>query len=118
MYKYADDGIAFRYLDGKDEAYSYKEEKWIQSESAFATRWGIYDEDSITSKEAKDIIALYTQKRRENEYRSIKKIAKELSKKIKSSITVDWNIRESVRAKIRFEIKTILKKYNYPPMFR
>lgn len=42
-------------------------------------------------------------------------IAKELTKKIKSSTTIDWNIRDSVRAKIRFEIKLLLKKYNYPP---
>jgi type I restriction enzyme R subunit len=45
----------------------------------------------------------------------LKKIAKELTKKVKSSTTVDWNIRDSVRAKIRFEIKVLLKKYNYPP---
>ncbi|MDY0339169.1 MAG: type I restriction endonuclease subunit R [Acholeplasmataceae bacterium] len=45
----------------------------------------------------------------------LKEIAKELTKKVKSSTTVDWNIRDSVRAKIRFEIKVLLKKYNYPP---
>jgi type I restriction enzyme R subunit len=45
----------------------------------------------------------------------LKDIAKELTKKVKSSTTVDWNIRDSVRAKIRFEIKVLLKKYNYPP---
>ena len=45
----------------------------------------------------------------------LKEVAKELTKKIKSSTTIDWNIRDSVRAKIRFEIKVLLKKYNYPP---
>jgi type I restriction enzyme R subunit len=45
----------------------------------------------------------------------LKEIARELTKKVKSSTTVDWNIRESVRAKIRFEIKVLLKKYKYPP---
>jgi type I restriction enzyme R subunit len=45
----------------------------------------------------------------------LKEIAKELTKKIKSSTTIDWNIRDSFRAKIRFEIKVLLKKYNYPP---
>lgn len=45
----------------------------------------------------------------------LKEIAIELTKKIKSSTTIDWNIRDSVRAKIRFEIKVLLKKYNYPP---
>ena len=45
----------------------------------------------------------------------LKEIAKELTQKVKSSATVDWNIRDSVRAKIRFEIKVLLKKYDYPP---
>lgn len=45
----------------------------------------------------------------------LKEIAKELTKKIKSSTTIDWNIRDSVRAKMRFEIKVLLKKYKYPP---
>ena len=45
----------------------------------------------------------------------LKEIAIELTQKIRSSTTVDWSIRESVRAKIRFEIKVLLKKYNYPP---
>ncbi len=45
----------------------------------------------------------------------LKEIAIELTQKIRASTTVDWSIRESVRAKIRFEIKVLLKKYNYPP---
>ncbi len=45
----------------------------------------------------------------------LKEIAKELTNKIKSSTTVDWNIRETVRADIRFQIRILLKKYNYPP---
>jgi type I restriction enzyme R subunit len=45
----------------------------------------------------------------------LKDIARELTEKIKSSTTVDWNIRDSVRAKMRFEIKVLLKKYKYPP---
>jgi type I restriction enzyme R subunit len=28
---------------------------------------------------------------------------------------VDWYVRESVRAKLRLMVKTILKKYKYPP---
>ena len=45
----------------------------------------------------------------------LKKIAIELTQKIKSSTTIDWNIRSSIRAKIQFEIKVLLKKYKYPP---
>lgn len=45
----------------------------------------------------------------------LKDIARELTEKIKNSITIDWNIRETVKAKIRVEIKKLLMKYNYPP---
>jgi type I restriction enzyme R subunit len=46
---------------------------------------------------------------------TLKKIAIELTQKIKSSTSIDWNIRSSIRAKIQFEIKVLLKKYKYPP---
>ena len=42
-------------------------------------------------------------------------IAKELFDKLKGSVTVDWMHREQVRAKIRMEVRRILKKYGYPP---
>jgi len=42
----------------------------------------------------------------------LKEIARELTKRIKSSTTFDWNIRKMVRSKIRFEIKILLNKYN------
>ena len=45
----------------------------------------------------------------------LKEIAIELTKKIKANTTIDWNIRNSVRSKIQFEIKVLLKKYKYPP---
>ena len=45
----------------------------------------------------------------------LKKIAIDLTKAIKNSVTVDWNVRESVRAKMRSAIKRLLKKYGYPP---
>jgi len=45
----------------------------------------------------------------------LKEIAIELTKKIKSSATIDWQVRSSVQAKIKFEIKLLLRKYNYPP---
>lgn len=42
-------------------------------------------------------------------------IAKELTVSIRNSISVDWSVRESVQAKMRLEIKKLLKKYKYPP---
>jgi type I restriction enzyme R subunit len=30
-------------------------------------------------------------------------------------VTVDWSVRESVRAKLRLLVKNLLRKYKYPP---
>jgi len=32
-----------------------------------------------------------------------------------NSITIDWTVRENVRAQMRVIIKRILRKYGYPP---
>ena len=45
----------------------------------------------------------------------MRKIARELTEKLRASNSVDWYVRESVRAKLRLMVKTILKKYKYPP---
>lgn len=42
-------------------------------------------------------------------------IAQELVKAVRSSITIDWTVRENVRAQMRVIIKRILRKYGYPP---
>ena len=45
----------------------------------------------------------------------LKVIAAELITKVRTSVTVDWTLRESARAKIRVMVKRILNKYGYPP---
>ncbi|MDX9964080.1 DUF3387 domain-containing protein [Desulfobacter postgatei] len=45
----------------------------------------------------------------------LKKIAHELTEKLRVSTTVDWQVRDSVRAKMRNMIRRLLKKYKYPP---
>lgn len=45
----------------------------------------------------------------------LKKIAQELTEKIRNSTTVDWQKRDSIRAKLRNIIRRLLKKYKYPP---
>ena len=42
-------------------------------------------------------------------------IAHELLVKVKSNVTIDWELRESARAKIRVLVKRILREYGYPP---
>jgi len=34
---------------------------------------------------------------------------------VRNSITIDWAVRENVRAQMRVIIKRILRKYDYPP---
>ena len=46
---------------------------------------------------------------------TLKKIAHELTEKLRANTTVDWQVRDSVRAKIRNMIRRLLKKYKYPP---
>jgi len=43
------------------------------------------------------------------------KIAHELTASLRQNVTVDWNNRESVRARLRLMVRRILRKYKYPP---
>src|SRR5947207_3300695 len=43
------------------------------------------------------------------------KIARELVETVKKSVTIDWTVRENVRAQLRVIVKRILRKYGYPP---
>lgn len=46
---------------------------------------------------------------------TLKKIAVELVQNLRKSVTVDWAKRETVRAKLRVMVKTLLRRYKYPP---
>jgi len=46
---------------------------------------------------------------------TLKKIAVELTQSLRRSVTVDWAKRETVRAKLRVMVKTLLRRYKYPP---
>lgn len=46
---------------------------------------------------------------------TLKEIARELVKIIRANVTIDWTVRENIRAKLRVMVKKILKKYGYPP---
>ncbi len=45
----------------------------------------------------------------------LKRIAHELAERLRKNISVDWSVRDSVRAKLRLMVKRILRKYKYPP---
>lgn len=46
---------------------------------------------------------------------TLNKLAAELTEKLRQNTSVDWQVRESVRAKMRLLIKRLLRKYKYPP---
>ncbi len=42
-------------------------------------------------------------------------VTKELTETLRKNKTIDWQMRESARAKMRMIIKRLLKKHKYPP---
>ncbi len=46
---------------------------------------------------------------------TLKAIAHELVDKVRESATIDWSVRESVRARMRVMVRRLLRKYKYPP---
>jgi type I restriction enzyme R subunit len=45
----------------------------------------------------------------------LKKIARELVTAVRTSATIDWNLKDSVRAAMRAKVRRLLAKYDYPP---
>jgi type I restriction enzyme R subunit len=45
----------------------------------------------------------------------LRTIARELVEAVRRNVTIDWTVKESVRAKLRTIVKRILRKYGYPP---
>ncbi len=46
---------------------------------------------------------------------TLRTIARELVETIRKNVTIDWTVRESVRARMRTLVKRLLRKYGYPP---
>ncbi|GAB4574675.1 MAG: type I restriction endonuclease subunit R [Anaerolineae bacterium] len=42
-------------------------------------------------------------------------IAQELLRAVRNNVTIDWTVRENVRAQMRVMVKRILRRYGYPP---
>jgi type I restriction enzyme R subunit len=45
----------------------------------------------------------------------LRMIARELVQTVRSNVTIDWTLKESVQAKLRVMVKRILRKHGYPP---
>jgi len=46
---------------------------------------------------------------------TLKAIARELVETVQRNATIDWTVKESIRAKMRVMVKRLLRKYGYPP---
>jgi type I restriction enzyme, R subunit len=46
---------------------------------------------------------------------SLRLIARELVAAVRANVTIDWTMRDNVRAQLRVIVKRILRKHGYPP---
>jgi type I restriction enzyme R subunit len=46
---------------------------------------------------------------------TLRAIARELVETVRKNVTIDWTIRDNVRAQLRVLVKRILRKHGYPP---
>jgi len=46
---------------------------------------------------------------------TLRTIARELVNKVRANVSLDWNLKQSVRADLRVMVKRILRKHGYPP---
>ncbi|MCC7106979.1 MAG: DUF3387 domain-containing protein, partial [Chloroflexi bacterium] len=46
---------------------------------------------------------------------TLKTIAREVARSVRANASIDWTVRENVRAQLRVIVKRILRKYGYPP---
>ncbi len=46
---------------------------------------------------------------------TLRTIAREVADKIRNNVSIDWTMKESVRAKLRVLVKRVLRNHGYPP---
>ena len=46
---------------------------------------------------------------------TLRDIARELVETVRSNVTIDWKLRENVRANLRRLVKRVLRTHGYPP---
>lgn len=45
----------------------------------------------------------------------LRELARLLVQRVRGSVTIDWTLRENVQARLRVEVKRLLRQYGYPP---
>ena len=46
---------------------------------------------------------------------TLRDIARQLVETVRNNVTIDWTLRENVRANLRRLVRRTLRKYGYPP---
>ena len=46
---------------------------------------------------------------------TLRTIARELVRTVRANVTIDWTVRENVRAHLRVLVKRLVRKHGYPP---
>ena len=92
-------------------------EELIQMAKEFQKDWEKAEELGLSPDEIAfyDALANNASAARELGDEILRKIAVEITEKLRKSTTVDWQVRESVRSRIRILIRRTLKKWKYPP---
>ena len=49
------------------------------------------------------------------EKEKVRELAVVLDEKVKANASIDWTIKESVKAKLKVIVKRTLRRYGYPP---
>jgi type I restriction enzyme R subunit len=47
--------------------------------------------------------------------KNLRLIAQELVRTVRQNVTIDWTVKETVRARLRVMVRRILRKHGYPP---
>lgn len=46
---------------------------------------------------------------------ALKEIAREIFTRVRNSVTIDWSVKDSARARLRVIVKGVLRRHGYPP---
>ena len=49
---------------------------------------------------------------------TLRDVARQLVETVRKNVSIDWTVKESVRAKLRVMVKRVLKERGYPPSKR
>ncbi|MBC7955255.1 MAG: DUF3387 domain-containing protein, partial [Cytophagales bacterium] len=108
--------VVLRYQNRSIEAAQVMEEL-VQMARKFREAAGRGEALGLTDDEVRfyDALADNESAVRELADETLKKIAQELTERLRKNLSVDCSQRENVQAKLRLLVKRILRKYKYPP---